>query len=183
MTGRIALKKLLKLKTIITASLLLFLLVSVAYPQSSNEQSKEEKARKRELKQEAALNLWRLKKSIEEDAFYAGRVALNVWRSNAIDAGTFDQAQYDEFKQQLYEKSVMRSLECFEYYLAEQYFHDANMCLQTWKVHSQEIGLFDEDRFEALKERLKIARVKKAEEDKKKAEEDKKLAEEKDNSN
>lgn len=176
-------KKLLKLKTIITASLLLFLLVSVAYPQSSNEQSKEEKARKRELKQEAALNLWRLKKSIEEDAFYAGRVALNVWRSNAIDAGTFDQAQYDEFKQQLYEKSVMRSLECFEYYLAEQYFHDANMCLQTWKVHSQEIGLFDEDRFEALKERLKIARVKKAEEDKKKAEEDKKLAEEKDNSN
>ena len=163
----------LKLRTITAAGLLLFLFTAVAYPQSSNEQSKEEKARKRELKQEAALNLWRLKKSIEEDEFYAARVALNVWRSNAIDAGNFDQGQYDEFKQQLYEKSVMRSLECFEYFLAEQYFHDANMCLQTWKVHSQEIGLFDEDRFEALKERLKMARAKKAEEDKKLAEEKK----------
>ena len=168
-----------KLKTFAAVSLLLFLFVSVAYPQSSNELSKEEKARKRELKQEAALNLWRLKKSIDEDAFYAARVALNVWRSNAIDAGTFDQAQYDEFKQQLYEKSVMRSLECFEYFLAEQYFHDANMCLQTWKVHSQEIELFDEDKYEALKERLKAARAKKAEEDKKLAEE-KKLAEDED---
>ena len=169
--------RLLKLKTIATICLLLFLFTAVAYPQSSNEQSKEEKARKRELKQEAALNLWRLKKSIDEDAFYAARVALNVWRSNAIDAGTFDQAQYDEFKQKLYEKSVMRSLECFEYFLAEQYFHDANMCLQTWKVHSQEIELFDEDQYEALKEKLKLARAKKAEEDKRKAEEDKQKAE------
>ena len=63
-----------------------------------------------------------------------------------------------------------------DYFLAEQYFHDANMCLQTWKVHSQEIGLFDEERYEALKERLKIARAKKAEEDKK-------LAEDKDKEN
>ena len=165
-----------KLKTIATAGLLFFLLIPSAYPQSSNQLSKEEKARKREIKQEAALNLWRLKKSIEEDAFYAARVALNVWRSNAIDAGTFDQDQYDEFKQQMYEKSVMRSLECFEYFLAQQYFHDTNMCLQTWKVHSQEIGLFDEDRYEALKERLKLARAQKAEEDKKRAEE-KRLAE------
>ena len=162
--------KSLKLKTIAAAGLLLFLFASVTYPQSSNEQSKEEKARKQELKREAALNLWRLKKSIEKDAFYAGRVALNVWRSNAIDAGTFDQAQYDEFKKQLYEKSVMRSLECFDYFLAEQYFHDANMCLQTWKVHSQEIGLFDQEQYEALKERLKTARAKRAEEDKKQAE-------------
>ena len=166
-----------KLKAITATALILFLCASGAYPQSSNQLTKEEKARKRELKQEAALNLWRLKKSIDEDAFYAARVALNVWRSNAIDAGTFDQTQYDEFKQQLYEKSVMRSLECFEYFLAEQYFHDANMCLQTWKVHSQEIGLFDEDRYEALKERLKEARAKKAEEDKIKAEEEKKKAE------
>jgi hypothetical protein len=95
---------------------------------------------------------------------------MNVWRSNAIDAGTFDQAQYDEFKKQLYEKSVMRSLECFDYFLAEQYFHDANMCLQTWKVHSQEIGPFDQEQYEALKERLKAARAKRAEEDKKQAE-------------
>jgi hypothetical protein len=159
-----------KLKTIAAAGLLFFLFVSFAYPQSNTQPSKEQKARKRELKQEAALNLWRLKKSIEKDEFYAARVALNVWRSNAIDAGNFDQALYDEFKQQLYEKSVSRSLACFEYFLTEQYFHDANMCLQTWKVHSQEIGLFDEEKYKVFKERLKEARAKKAEEDKKKAE-------------
>ena len=88
----------LKLKTIAAAGLLLFFFVSFAFPQSNTQPSKEEKARKRELKQEAALNLWRLKKSIEKDEFYAARVALNVWRSNAIDAGNFDQALYDEFK-------------------------------------------------------------------------------------
>jgi hypothetical protein len=160
----------LKIKTIAATGLFFFLLLSLAYPQSSTEPSKAEKARKQELKREAALNLWRLKKSIENDAFYAARVALNVWRSNAIDAGTFDQAQYDDFKKQLYEKSVMRSLECFDYFLAEQYFYDANMCLQTWKVHSQELGLFDQEQYEALKERLKAARAKRAEEDKIKAE-------------
>ena len=159
-----------KLKTLAATGLLFFLLLSLAYPQGSTEPSKDEKARKQELKREAALSLWRLKKSIENDAFYAARVALNIWRSNAIDAGTFDQAQYDEFKKQLYEKSVMRSLECFDYFLAEQYFYDANMCLQTWKVHSQEIGLFDQEQYEALKERLKTARAKRAEEDKKQAE-------------
>jgi len=158
------------LKAITAAALIFFFLLTAGYPQSNDEQSKKEKARKQELKQEAALNLWRLKQSIENDEFYAARVALNVWRSNAIDAGTFDQAQYDEFKKQLYEKSVTRSLHCFEYFLTEQYFHDANMCLQTWKVHSQEIGLFDEERYESLKERLKDARAKKAEEDLKKAE-------------
>lgn len=167
MTGQTTLSKLLKLKTILTAILLIFLCISVAYAQSSTEQTKEEKARKRELKQEAALNLWRLKKSIEKEGFYAGRVALNIWKSNAIDAGTFDQKQYDEFKQQLYDKSVMKSLECFEYFIEEQRFHDANMCLQTWKVHSQEIGLFDQTKYDELYEKLRDARAKKAEENKK----------------
>ena len=120
----------------------------LAYPQSSTEQSQDDKTRKRELKREAALNLWRLKKSIEEEGFYAARVALNIWRSNAIDAGSFDQTKYDEFKKQMYEKSVNNSLQCFEFYLEELSFHDANMCLQTWKVHSQEIGIFDQTQYE-----------------------------------
>ena len=132
-----------------------------AHPQSSTEQSQEEKARKRELKREAALNLWRLKKSIEEEGFYAARVALNIWRSNAMDAGTFDQTKYDEFKKQMYEKSVNNSLQCFEFYLEELSFHDANMCLQTWKVHSQEIGIFDQTQYEELQEKLDKARTEK----------------------
>ena len=163
--------KFLKLKTIIATGLLLFLCVSFAYPQSSTDPSKDEKARKRELKREAALNLWRLKKSVEEDGFYAGRVALNIWRSTAIDAGTFDQAKYDQFKKQMYEKSVMQTLECFDLFLEEKDFNNANMCLQTWKVHSQEIGVFDQIKYEALKERISAARAKKAEENKKLSEE------------
>jgi len=168
------LRTLLNPKTIAAAALLVFLCVSFAHPQSSTEPTKEEKARKRELKKEAALNLWRLKKSIEEDGFYAARVALNIWRSNAIDAGTFDQAQYDEFKKQLYEKSVAQTLECFERFLEEQDFHNASMCLQTWKVHSQEIGVFDQAKYEALKESLSAARAKKAEEEKKRVEDENK---------
>ena len=153
--------KLLKLKTIAAAGMLLFLCASFAYAQASTEQSKEQKARKRELKRDAALNLWRLKKSIEEEGFYASRVALNIWRSNAMDAGTFDQTKYDEFKKQMYEKSVDNSLQCFEFYLEEFSFHDANMCLQTWKVHSQEIGIFDQTQYEELQEKLDKARTEK----------------------
>jgi len=147
--------------------MLLFLCASFVYAQASTEQSKEEKARKRELKRDAALNLWRLKKSIEEEGFYAARVALNIWRSTAIDAGTFDQAKYDELKKQMYEKSVKKSLQCFEYYLEETNFHDAFMCLQTWKIHSQEIGIFDQDKYEALRDKLKDARAQEAEAEKK----------------
>jgi hypothetical protein len=170
LTGQTTLSKLVKLKTIAATCLLLFLCVSFAYPQSSTEQPKDEKARKRELKRDAALNLWRLKKSIEKEGFYAARVALNIWRSTAIDADTFDQAKYDELKKQLYEKSVKDSLQCFEYYLEETSFHDAFMCLQTWKIHSQEIGVFDQEKYEALREKLKDARAQKAEEEKKQSE-------------
>ncbi|UCG07753.1 MAG: hypothetical protein JSV83_03630 [Desulfobacterales bacterium] len=161
----------LKLKTIAVSILLILLFIAVAYPQSSDNQTQDEKERKRELKKEAALDLWRLKKSIEEDGFYAARVALNIWRSTAIDAGTFDQKQYDEFKKQLYEKSVKNSLQCFETLLEETSFHDANMCLQTWKVHSQEIGVFDQTKYEELREKLNNARAKKAEENKRNIEE------------
>ena len=53
-----------KIRAILTAILLVFLCIAVAYPQSSTEQTKEEKARKRALKREAALSLWRLKQSL-----------------------------------------------------------------------------------------------------------------------
>ena len=159
-----------------TAILMIVLCISVAYPQSNSkqtEQTKEEKARKRELKRETALNLWRLKKSLEEDidGFYLRRVALNIWKSNAIDAGTFDQKQYDEFKQIVYEKSVIKSMECFEYFIEEQRFYDANLCLQTWKIHSEELEIFDQTKYDELKEILSDAKAKKAEEDKKMHEE------------
>ena len=88
---------------IITAAFLsLVLLTSVAFGEDKKPLNQEEKARQKMLKIEAANAFWRLKNSLEKDAFYSGRIRLNVWRSTAIEAGTFDQAQYDEFKQQLY---------------------------------------------------------------------------------
>jgi len=163
----------LNLKTTAATILLILLFMPFAHPQSSTELPQDEKARKRELKKEAALNLWRLKKSLEEEGFYAARVALNIWRSSAMDAGTFDQTEYDELKKQMYEKSVNNSLECFEFYLEKASFHDANMCLQTWKVHAQEIGIFDQTKYEELTDKLNKARAEKTLKEKKKPSEEK----------
>lgn len=118
------------------------------------EPAKEEKARQRILNLEAANALWRLKRALEKEGFYAGRVRLNVWRSAAMDAGKFDPQKYEEFKQQLYQKSVNDSLKCFEYSIEHNSPHDAKMCLQTWKVHATEIDQFDEDTYNELVQRL-----------------------------
>ena len=124
------------------------------------EQTKEEKARQKMLNLEAANALWRLKRSLEKDGFYSGRVRLNVWRAAAIDAGKFDPKKYEEFKLQLYEKSLKDSLKCIEYYIEENSYHDANMCLQTWEVHAKEIDRFDEPTYQELVKRIKALKEK-----------------------
>ena len=147
----------------ITAALLLvLLLVPLAVPQDKTEQSPDEKARQQMLIKEAASALRRLKRSMEKDGFYSGHVALNIWRSTATDAGTFDQAQYDEFKTQLYEKSVNDSLRCFEEFLLEEDFYNANFCLQTWRIHSKELGIYDQAEYELFNKKLADARAVKA---------------------
>jgi hypothetical protein len=147
----------------ITAALLLVLLLApLAIPQDKTEQSPDEKARQQMLEREAASALRRLKRSMEKDGFYSGHVALNIWRSTAMDAGTFDQAQYDEFKTQLYEKSVNDSLRCFEEFLLEEDFYNANFCLQTWRMHSKELGTYDQAEYEVFKKELEDARAAKA---------------------
>ena len=118
------------------------------------EQTKEEKARQKMLNLEAANALWRLKRALKKDAFYSGRVRLNVWRSAAMDAGKFDPQKYEEFKRQLYEKSVNDSVKCIEYYIEQNSHHDANMCLQAWKIHAKEIDMFDESTYQEHIKRL-----------------------------
>jgi len=118
------------------------------------EQTQEEKARQRMLDQEAVSALWRLQYALKAEGFYSGRVRLNVWRAAAIDAGNFDPQKYEEFKVQLYEKSINDSLKCFEYYLEQGSRQDANMCLQTWKMHAKEINRFDESIYQELVKRL-----------------------------
>jgi hypothetical protein len=148
----------------ITATLVLLLLVFYVNAEDPTEPSAEETAREQLLKQEATQAFYRLKNALEKDGFYSGRIALNIWRSTAIEAGTFDLSQYDEFKRQLYEKSIHGSLRCFEESLLQNNFYDANICLQIWRMHSKEIGAFDQQDYEAFKDRLEKARAKKASE-------------------
>jgi hypothetical protein len=160
--SRSLLSKSRKYFTIAAALLLVLLLAPFAIPQEKTEQRPGEKARQQMLEREAANALQRLKRSMEKDGFYSGRVALNIWRSTALDAGTFDEAQYDEFRTQLYEKSVDDSLRCFEEFLLEEDFYNANFCLQTWRMHSKELGTYDRAEYEAFQKKMAESRAAKA---------------------
>lgn len=109
---------------------------------------------KKQLKTAAYNSLWRLKRSIERDGYYSNRVALNVWRSNAIDAGIFKQEEYDQYKLQIYEKSIGSNQRCFERSIEALNYTDANKCLRTWKMHTEEIGRFDPVRYEEMAAQL-----------------------------
>ena len=151
--------------TIPLCFLLVLIPVLVTVSIASAEQTKEEKARQKMLNLEAANALWRLKRALEKEGFYSGRSRLNVWRAAAMDAGKFDPQKYEEFRQQLYEKSVADSLKCFEYYIEQKNAQDAKMCLQTWKVHAKEIDIFDEPTYQEFIKRLnEMKEEKKAEE-------------------
>ena len=150
--------------TITAALLSVLLLVSLASPQDVTKKNLNNKAKQRLLKREAANALYRFKLRLEKEGFYSGRVALNIWRSTAIDAGTFDQEQYNEFKTQLYEKSISDSMKCYDEFILEQNYHDANICLQTWRMHSKELGTYDQAEYEALKKTLTDAKTAKASE-------------------
>jgi hypothetical protein len=143
-----------KLWTIALCFLTGFILMLGDVTVVSAEQTKEQKARQKMLNLEAANALWRLKRALKVDGFYSARVRLNVWRAAAIDAGKFDPQKYEEFKLQLYEKSLNDSLKCIEYYIEENSYHDANMCLQTWKMRAKEIDRFDESTYQELVKRL-----------------------------
>jgi len=148
-----------KILIIAAAFLSIVLVVSFVAAQENSEQSPEAKAQQRMLEREAVNALWRLKRTLENEGFYSGRVALNVWRSAAMDAGTFDDEQYAEFKKQLYEKSVGDSLKCFDEFIQEEDYYDANVCLQTWRMHTKELGTYDQEIYQALKQKLTNART------------------------
>ena len=142
--------------------LLVLLLAPLAISQDKATQRPSVNVRQEMLKREAANAFRRLKRTMEKDGFYSGRVALNIWRSTALDAGTFDPSQYEEFKLQLYEKSINDSLRCFEEFMLEEDFYNANFCLQTWRMHSKEIGIFDQAEYDAFLEQMKDAKAAKA---------------------
>jgi hypothetical protein len=144
----------------------LLVLVTSACPQEAAPKDLDRQTKQRMLKREAASALRRFKLRLEKEGYYSGRVALNVWRSTAIDAGTFDQEKFNDYKRQLYEKSIYDSMKCFEEFILEENYHDANVCLQTWRMHSKELGTYEQTEYEALKKRLADARTAKASESK-----------------
>jgi hypothetical protein len=116
--------------------------------------------RQRELERDAAVNLSLAKKSIQEDAFYNARVALNVWRRSALDAGNFDRKLYEDLRKQLYEKSIRDNLRCIDAAVAQRDAPEANLCLRIYRLHAQEINAFDPKRYEELKTRVSGIRKK-----------------------
>ena len=148
------------------AGLLFILLLLIPNMAAVAEKVQGSKVSQKALEREAALNLWRLKKAVEEDGFYNAHIILNVWRSTALDAGTFDQKTYDEFKIQLYQKSIRESLQCFEMLMVQEDYHDADICLQTWRIHSKELGVYQEDQYKAFKKRMDDSKAKKQSEKK-----------------
>jgi len=125
------------------------------------EQVEDDKARQKLLRRTANISLWRLKRVIERDGFYSARIALNIWRSNAKDAGTFDQSKFDEFKKQIYEKSIKSNLKCIETCILNENYTDAGICLHRWKIHSQELGTFDPVKHDELEKVIEEVKKKK----------------------
>jgi len=113
------------------------------------------------IRRTANISLWRLKVVIERDGFNSARVALNIWRSNAKDAGTFDQNKFGEFKKQIYEKSVNSNLKCIEERMINENYTDAEICLYWWKTHSQVLDTFDPVKRDELKKMIEEGKEKK----------------------
>ena len=145
----------------IVASLLLSFMFLIPDVDATAEETQDKTVSQKALEREAALNLWRLKKSVEEDGFYNAHIILNVWRSTALDAGTFDQKTYDEFKAKLYQKSIYESLRCFEMFLQQEDYNNADICLQIWRIHSKELGVYEEEQYNALKKKMNDSKAKK----------------------
>jgi hypothetical protein len=117
-------------------------------------------ARQKELERDAAVNLSLAKKSIQDDAFYNAKVALNVWKLSALDAGNFDLKLYEDLRKQLYEKSIRDNLRCIDVAVVQRDAAEANMCLKIYRLHSQDINTFDPRRYEDLRARVNAIRRK-----------------------
>ena len=118
-------------------------------------------AHQKELKREAALNLYRLKRSIEKDGYYSARIALNIWRSTSLKAGTFDPEVYDDLKTRLYEKAMSDSLACYQYFMRLKDANNAKTCMLIWRSHAKEIDRYDPTAYQELQEEIESLKNKK----------------------
>ena len=137
--------------------LFIFVLVLHLVPLSAVHAEKPEKKSDQQklLERYANDSHRRLKYAIQSGGFFYARAALNIWESNAVDAGIFDEDLYNQYKRKIYEKSVNESLKWFEIFLVQKHYRDARICLELYKLHAEEINIFDEAKYEDMKKRLK----------------------------
>jgi hypothetical protein len=149
-------------------ALMALIAVQVALPSARAQQAAvtgaQETAYQRELKKEAALNLYRLKRSIEKDGFYSARIALNIWRSSSLRAGTFDPQLYEEMKTRLYEKAMTDSLNSYRYFMRLKDASNARTCMLIWRSHAKEIDRYDPVVYQKLQEGVERLKKKKQDE-------------------
>jgi len=114
-----------------------------------------------ELQKSADQSLRQLKKTIKKDGFASAMGALNIWRSNAQDAGIFDQTQYDNFRREIYQKSVNNILKWFETCLKEGWIDEAHFCCKMYRFKSNAIDVFDQTKYDEMKKRIQLLELEK----------------------
>lgn len=110
----------------------------------------------------------RLEKAIEKDGFFSARVALNLWKREAQGSGLFDQTTYDHYKLKLYNASIDQNRRCYDFFLLQGSFGNAEACLKIWRLHAKEIDRFNLDDYEAMVVKLRQAKEKVAQSKKRK---------------
>jgi hypothetical protein len=108
----------------------------------------------RERRRRAANSLWRLKRAIRRDGYFSARVALNIWRCNAEDAGGFDEEQYEKFKKAIYRNSLDNTLKWFKICIRQRWINEARYCRRLYYFQSHEISAFDPEQYARMAQRI-----------------------------
>lgn len=95
-----------------------------------------------------------LKKSIKKDGFYSARCALNIWRSNTQDAGIFDPIQYEGFKKQIYQKSIVKIFHWLRICINKGWVREADFWLRVYTARATAINVFDQARYDRAKAKI-----------------------------
>lgn len=144
-----------KILTLAALAIVLTCLLGMPESEAKGESTDPADVRLQLLKKAADSSRRRLQASMEKDGFFSTRAALNIWRSRAIEAGVFDEAEYEALKKRIYKASINDNLKWFETYVLQKNYADARVCLQLWRIHAKEIGAFDEAKFIELNKKLK----------------------------
>ena len=146
-----AFKKILRKVALVIFAALLFMMPIIASAQGELPKTPEQKI----LEKIANKALWWLNFSVKNYGFVSSRISLNVWKSAAIEAGTFDEAFYKETYEKIYKDSIESNQRCVEIYSQMGDFKNASTCLHIWKIHTTELGVFDEEKYDLLSAMIK----------------------------